>query len=102
MGATDFIFIGASAVTLQSLKKSIEGISPKVLSQKLKMLERDGFISRHVQSTSPIRVEYQLTNLGREVSKTANQLKNWAEKILNKFYMHSRYMMHNKNKRVLI
>lgn len=50
-----------------------------MLSQKLKMLERDGCISRHVQSTSPIRVEYQLTNLGREVSKTANQLKNWAE-----------------------
>ncbi len=61
------------------LKKSIEGISPKVLSQKLKMLERDGFITRHVQPTSPVRVDYQLTELGREVSRTAYLLKDWAE-----------------------
>ncbi|KAA8731898.1 helix-turn-helix transcriptional regulator [Acinetobacter qingfengensis] len=61
------------------LKKNIEGISPKVLSQKLKMLERDGFISRHVQAGSPIRVEYQLTALGRDVSQTAYQLKDWSE-----------------------
>ena len=32
--------------------KNIEGISPKVLSQKLKMLERDGFIERKIQDTS--------------------------------------------------
>lgn len=61
------------------LKKSIEGISSKVLSQKLKILERDGFITRHVQATSPVRVNYQLTDIGREISKTAFQLKDWAE-----------------------
>lgn len=61
------------------LKKNIEGISPKVLSQKLKMLERDGFIERQVQDTSPIRVEYSLTALGLEVAEMAFQLKNWAE-----------------------
>ncbi|MBK0064022.1 MULTISPECIES: winged helix-turn-helix transcriptional regulator [unclassified Acinetobacter] len=61
------------------LKKKIEGISPKVLSQKLKILERDGFIIRQVQDTAPIRVEYRLTDLGRDVSKTALQLKGWAE-----------------------
>ncbi|MPW44043.1 winged helix-turn-helix transcriptional regulator [Acinetobacter guerrae] len=61
------------------LKKKIEGISPKVLSQKLKILERDGFILRQVQDSSPIRVEYRLTDLGRDVSQTALQLKGWAE-----------------------
>ncbi|RSC82358.1 winged helix-turn-helix transcriptional regulator [Acinetobacter haemolyticus] len=61
------------------LKKNIEGISPKVLSQKLKMLERDGFIQRQVQDTSPIRVEYSLTALGLEVAEMAFQLKDWAE-----------------------
>ena len=61
------------------LKKSIQGISPKVLSQKLKMLERDGFIERQVQNTSPIRVDYSLTLLGLEVAKMAYQLKDWAE-----------------------
>jgi DNA-binding HxlR family transcriptional regulator len=61
------------------LKKSIQGISPKVLSQKLKMLERDGFITRQVQDTAPIRVDYSLTPLGLEVAKMAYQLKDWAE-----------------------
>ena len=61
------------------LKKKIEGISPKVLSQKLKILERDGFILRQVQDSSPIRAEYRLTDLGRDVSQTALQLKGWAE-----------------------
>ncbi|VXA57758.1 conserved hypothetical protein; putative transcriptional regulator [Acinetobacter proteolyticus] len=61
------------------LKKSIQGISPKVLSQKLKMLERDGFIERQVQDTAPIRVDYSLTTLGLEVAEMAYQLKDWAE-----------------------
>lgn len=61
------------------LKKNIQGISPKVLSQKLKMLERDDFIERQVQNTSPIRVDYSLTLLGIEVAKMAYQLKDWAE-----------------------
>ena len=66
-------------VHFNGLKKSIEGISPKVLSQKLKMLERDGFVARQVIDTAPIRVEYQLTDLGRNVAQTALNLKDWAE-----------------------
>lgn len=61
------------------LKKNIQGISPKVLSQKLKMLERDGFIERQIQNTSPIRVDYSLTSLGQNVASMAFQLKEWAE-----------------------
>ncbi|HFN3628234.1 TPA: winged helix-turn-helix transcriptional regulator [Acinetobacter baumannii] len=61
------------------LKKNIEGISHKVLSQKLKMLERDGFIERKIQDTSPIRVDYSLTPLGQNVAAMAYQLKEWAE-----------------------
>ncbi|MDC4811157.1 winged helix-turn-helix transcriptional regulator [Acinetobacter baumannii] len=61
------------------LKKNIEGISPKVLSQKLKMLERVGFIERKIQDTSPIRVDYSLTPLGQNVAAMAYQLKEWAE-----------------------
>ncbi|MDH2607418.1 helix-turn-helix domain-containing protein [Acinetobacter baumannii] len=61
------------------LKKNIEGISPKVLSQKLKMLERDGFIERKIQDTSPIRVDYSLTPLGQNVAAMAYKLKEWAE-----------------------
>lgn len=62
-----------------SLKKAIIGISPKVLSQKLKMLERDGFIDRKTLDTRPIKVEYSLTPLGKELAETAVQFKLWAE-----------------------
>ena len=61
------------------LKKKIEGISPKVLSQKLKILERDGFISRTIHENNVIRVEYALTPLGLEFAQTALSFKIWAE-----------------------
>ena len=61
------------------LKKSLTGISPKVLSQKLKILERDGFISRTIHENNVIRVEYALTDLGTEFAQTALSFKIWAE-----------------------
>lgn len=61
------------------LKKDIQGISPKVLSQKLKKLERDGFIQRKVIETAVLRVEYSLTEFGWDFAKTAYQMKEWAE-----------------------
>lgn len=61
------------------LKKNLEGISPKVLSQKLKILERDGFISRKIHENNIIRVEYTLTHLGFEFAQAAISFKIWAE-----------------------
>lgn len=61
------------------LKKNIEGISPKVLSQKLKKLERDGFIQRKVIETNVLRIEYSLTDFGLDFARTAYQMKEWAE-----------------------
>lgn len=61
------------------LKKSLDGISPKVLSQKLKILERDGFISRTIHENNVIRVEYAITALGAEFTQAALSFKIWAE-----------------------
>lgn len=61
------------------LKKNLTGISPKVLSQKLKILERDGFITRTIHENNVIRVEYALTSLGFEFAQTALSFKLWAE-----------------------
>ncbi|WP_353171176.1 winged helix-turn-helix transcriptional regulator [Acinetobacter rudis] len=63
-----------------ALKKIITGISPKVLSQKLKMLERDGFIQRELLDTRPIKVMYSLTPLGHELAQSALAFKLWAER----------------------
>jgi DNA-binding HxlR family transcriptional regulator len=84
MGVTDHECIGMFSPTFQSFEKNIEGISPKVLSQTLKNLERDGFVKRTVIDSSPIRVEYALTPLGTDFSKTAYLLKEWAEQNIDR------------------
>jgi DNA-binding HxlR family transcriptional regulator len=55
------------------LRRRVDGVSEKMLSQGLHALERDGFVAREVQSAMPPRVEYQLTPLGLQ---TADLLKN--------------------------
>ncbi|MYV99782.1 helix-turn-helix domain-containing protein [Streptomyces sp. SID3343] len=47
-----------------ALRRRVEGVSEKMLSQTLQALERDGFVVRDVHSAIPPRVEYSLTDLG--------------------------------------
>jgi DNA-binding HxlR family transcriptional regulator len=61
------------------LKRQVDGISQKVLSQKLKQLERDGLIVRQVYATVPVTVEYQLTQLGLSFADTIEKVSQWAE-----------------------
>ncbi|MCT4495916.1 helix-turn-helix transcriptional regulator [Bosea minatitlanensis] len=62
-----------------ALRRRIENISQKMLSQTLKSLERDGLVRREVFATVPVTVEYSLTGLGRTLSQTVHQLTLWAE-----------------------
>jgi DNA-binding HxlR family transcriptional regulator len=61
------------------LKTAIEGISPRVLSQTLNSLHRDGLIARKAYPTIPPRVEYTNTDLGRSLAKALGPLMHWAE-----------------------
>jgi DNA-binding HxlR family transcriptional regulator len=61
------------------LKRAIGGPAPKVLTAVLRSLERDGVVDRHVYATSPLRVEYELTVLGRSLFKAVDHLRQWAE-----------------------
>lgn len=51
-----------------ALRRRVEGVSEKMLSQTLHALERDGMVNRHEHSTIPPRVEYSLTPLGSQVA----------------------------------
>ncbi|UDM39162.1 helix-turn-helix transcriptional regulator [Acinetobacter haemolyticus] len=64
------------------LKQRIEGVSEKMLSQTLKMLEQDGFILRTVYPVVPPKVEYQLTILGSQAAEKMNYLIGWVERSL--------------------
>ena len=61
------------------LRREVEGISQKMLSQSLKSLERDGLVSRKATPTVPVTVEYSITTLGETLSATVNPLRLWAE-----------------------
>jgi DNA-binding HxlR family transcriptional regulator len=62
-----------------ALRRQIEGISQKMLTQTLRSLEADGLITRRVFATVPVTVEYQLTPLGRSLNSVLNPLREWAE-----------------------
>jgi DNA-binding HxlR family transcriptional regulator len=51
-----------------ALRRRVDGVSEKMLSQTLQALERDGLVLRDVQGTIPPRVEYRLTPLGAQVA----------------------------------
>jgi DNA-binding HxlR family transcriptional regulator len=61
------------------LRRTIEGISQRMLTLTLRGLERDGLVTRTVYPTIPPRVEYQLTELGRTLQKPIQSLAKWAQ-----------------------
>ncbi|MCK4912029.1 MAG: helix-turn-helix transcriptional regulator [Thermodesulfovibrionales bacterium] len=64
------------------LHRSIDGITQKVLSEKLKQMEADGFVNREAFAEIPPRVEYSLTPLGRTLRPVMNAIYNWGDEYL--------------------
>jgi len=62
------------------LRREVEGISDKVLTQRLRRLERDGLVKRQIFPTVPPQVEYSLTKLGRSLVELLSGVRDWAEK----------------------
>jgi DNA-binding HxlR family transcriptional regulator len=61
------------------LQRAIRNVSPKMLTQTLRGLERDGLIQRHVHNVIPPHVEYQLTPMGESVIPLLHNLCLWAK-----------------------
>lgn len=67
------------AMRFAELRRSIEGISKKMLAATLRHLERDGLVARTVYPTVPPQVEYSLTSLGASLHETVQSLVVWTE-----------------------
>ncbi|MFI6221413.1 winged helix-turn-helix transcriptional regulator [Nocardia salmonicida] len=65
------------------LSRRIEGVSQKMLTQTLRALEADGFVTRTAYPTIPPRVEYELTALGRSLAEPITALRLWTETHIN-------------------
>jgi DNA-binding HxlR family transcriptional regulator len=68
-----------SPLRFGALRRRLEGVSQKMLSQTLRNLERDGLIRREVLDARPLAVEYSLTESGRSLAPHVRHLKAWAE-----------------------
>jgi DNA-binding HxlR family transcriptional regulator len=61
------------------LRREIDGLTQKMLSQTLKGLERDGLVARRVTPSVPVAVEYSITTLGRTLAAKVDGLRDWAQ-----------------------
>lgn len=76
-------YLGAEgALRHAELKRRLEQVSQKVLTQQLRELERDGLIWRRVYPETPPRVEYGLAELGEAVGPAIEALRVWADQRL--------------------
>jgi DNA-binding HxlR family transcriptional regulator len=70
--------LGDGDARFSELRRRIEGISQKMLTQTLRGLERDGLVNRTVHAEVPVRVEYSLTDAGRTLLEPLGALQEWA------------------------
>jgi DNA-binding HxlR family transcriptional regulator len=61
------------------LRRAVDGISQKVLTNTLRGLERDGIVTRRIYASVPPKVEYSLTTLGRSLCGLVEGICDWAE-----------------------
>jgi len=64
----------------QDLQKSLKGIAPNILSDRLKLLEEHGLVRRRFYSNHPPRAEYALTDKGKELGVVVGALASWGSR----------------------
>jgi DNA-binding HxlR family transcriptional regulator len=80
-GAILRVLLGGRARYAQ-LREAIPQISDRMLSERLRELEAEGLVIRHVAQDAPVRVEYELTEKGRALEKAIMAIAAWAEHYL--------------------
>lgn len=73
-GALALVALLEGPYRFNALRRRVDGVSERMLSQTLQTLERDGMIHREVQQSIPPHVEYTLTPLGAQVAEKMHDL----------------------------
>ncbi len=74
--------LGERTLRFSELRNEVEGVSHKMLTQNLRMLERYGLVQRKVHPTVPPRVEYTLTEPGQALRATVDGMCGWTHQYL--------------------
>lgn len=67
------------AVRFSEIRDAADGITDRMLSQRLKDLEAEGVLLRIVQPDTPVRIEYHLTDKGRDLADVVGAISQWAD-----------------------
>ncbi len=62
------------------IEESIPNMSARMLTERFKELEKEGIILRKVYPETPVRIEYELTEKGRDLQSAMDEIQKWAEK----------------------
>ena len=79
--------LGAGTKRFGELKKSLDGISQKVLTSNLRKMEENGLVNRKVYAQVPPKVEYSLTDLGASLEPVINIMAVWGTAYKEKIMM---------------
>lgn len=72
------VYLSAGTMRFNELRRTIDGISQRMLTLTLRSLEKDGLVIRRVTPTIPPRVDYSLTGLGRSLLVPLTALVEWS------------------------
>ena len=62
------------------LLDAVPGLHDRVLSERLKEMEAEGIVQRRVHAETPVRIEYELTEKGRDLQRVVAEMKRWADR----------------------
>ena len=81
-GAIIYVLLQGGRMRFSEIGHAVPELSDRLLSERLKELEARGIVERRVQEGSPVRVEYELTERGRDLQDALLRLKAWGDRWL--------------------
>ena len=82
-GAIVAVLMDGGSMRFSEIAHAVPELSDRLLSERMKELEARGIVERHVTSTTPTKVCYELTEKGRELAPAMAELKVWADRWLD-------------------
>ena len=81
-GAIVYVLLEGGNMRFSEIGSAVPNLSDRLLSERMKELEARGIVEREVREGSPARVEYSLTEMGRELAPALRELREWALRYL--------------------
>jgi DNA-binding HxlR family transcriptional regulator len=82
-GAIIAVMLEGGSMRFSEIAHAVPELSDRLLSERMKELEARGIVERHVHPDSPVKVSYELTEMGRDLAPALHHLKSWSHRWLD-------------------